>query len=318
LTRSSGSPSRTNEGFALIISLWVLVLLSVLAMSFSFFTREEAMGARNFKEETRAYYAALSAHEDALDYLSGDKDLIVDYLDENGNLLADSERPGIAAKKEDGDFEVEVAISDEESRLNINTCTPEIFRRALEYSGVPDDEINGISDSVLDWKDPDDAHHMMGAESDYYEGLPNPYKAKNGLFDSVEELLLVKGFKRDYLYKGGKDRKPLAQLFTVYGDGINVNTASKELFEILGIDSPTIDKTIEDRKLVGGLKLVPPSFAIAGVALRASTHFRVEVSARPLNGKEKVKITSVLERTAQNPKKFRILYWREGIEYSRT
>lgn len=310
--------SRREGGFALVISVWVLVLLSALAMSFSFFTKEEAMGARNFKEETRAYYAALAAHEDALKYLSGDKDLFVDFLDEDGNLLTDKERPGISGKKKEGDFEIEVIISDEESRLNINAITPETFREALEYAEVPEDEINEISDSVLDWKDADDAHHLSGAETDYYEMLASPYIAKNGPFDSVGELLLVKGFKKEYLYgTGGESQKPLSGLLTVYGEGINVNTAPKAVLEILGVDSPTIDKTIEDRKILGGLKMPPPVFALAGAGLIASKHFRIEVRARPLAGKEKVKITSVAER-AENGKRFRIIYWREGIEYGGT
>jgi len=306
--------AKGRKGFALIISLWVLVLLSVLAMSFSFFTRDEAMGARNFKEETLAYYAALSAHEEALIYLSGDKDLSIDFLDEEGNVLTDGERPGVAGKREGGDFEIDVRITDEESRLNLNTVTPEVFREALKYARVPEDEINTISDSVLDWKDPDDTHHLSGAETDYYETLSIPYIAKNGLFDSAEELLLIKGMKREYLYGEGGEEKPLSGLFTIYGDGINVNTAPREVLEILGIDSPSIDKMLEDRKILGGLKAAPPVFNVAGAGLLASRHFRVEVSARPVEGKERVKITSISERTA-NGKKFRIILWREGIDY---
>lgn len=313
--------SSDRRGFALIIVLWALALLTTLVMSFALFTRQEAMGARNFKEETGAYYAALSGYEDAVKYLAGDKDLMVDTADENGNLLTDKERDGISGEKKEGNYDIKIRVTDEESRLNINTIKPEVFRRALEYAGIPDEELDEISDSVQDWKDADDAHHLMGAESDYYESLSLPYKAKNAPLDSVEELLLVKGMKREYLYpkKEGTEKNSLGlgQIFTVYGRGLNVNTAPKAVFEILGLDSPTIDKLIEDRKIVGGLRSVPPNFALAGINLVGSLHYRIEVWAGNAGGKEKVKITSVLEREGGPAgNKFKVIYWKEGIEYS--
>lgn len=310
--------SADRQGFALIIALWVLVLLTGLVMSFAFFTKQEAMGARNFKEETHAYYAALSGYEDALKYLAGDKDPMVDTADEQGNLLTDKEREGISGEKKDGDFDISIRVTDEESRLNINTMSPELLRKALEYAGVPDEDINEVADSVQDWKDPDDAHHLMGAETGYYESLPAPYKAKNAPFDSVEELALVKGFKREYLMDQEKERPGLGRIFTVFGRGLNVNTTPKAVFELLGVDSPNIDKLLEDRKIVGGLRTVPPRFAQAGVNLVSSLHYRVEVWARRTGGKEIIKITSVLQREAgPGGNKFKVLYWKERIEYSR-
>ena len=44
------------------------------------------------------------------------------------------------------------------------------------------------------------AVRAQGAEDDYYMSLPEPYHCKNAHFDSVDELLLVKGVTPQLLY----------------------------------------------------------------------------------------------------------------------
>ncbi len=53
--------------------------------------------------------------------------------------------------------------------------------------GIPG-EITIIMDSILDWKDEDNLRRLT-AQKIHYESLPAPYKAKNGNFDTLEELL---------------------------------------------------------------------------------------------------------------------------------
>ena len=79
----------------------------------------------------------------------------------------------------------------------MNLAPEVILRNLINSLDLPGEDkdllVNTIVDSILDWKDPDDFHRLQGAESDYYQSLPHPYKAKNGNFDTVEELILVKG-----------------------------------------------------------------------------------------------------------------------------
>ena len=63
-----------------------------------------------------------------------------------------------------------------------------------------------IIDAILDWLDPDDIARPNGAEREYYSGLSHPYAPKNGPFESVEELLLVKGVTPQLLYGMDIDR----------------------------------------------------------------------------------------------------------------
>jgi general secretion pathway protein K len=82
----------------------------------------------------------------------------------------------------------------------------------------------------MDWREKGDLRRLNGAKSDYYLSLPNPYKAKNADFDTLEELLLVKGVTRELLYGDG-GKRGLIEFLTVQGktNQINVNAAPKEV-----------------------------------------------------------------------------------------
>ena len=57
-----------------------------------------------------------------------------------------------------------------------------------------------IADAMLDWIDADDQAREFGAESDYYQRLDKPYKPRNGIPETVDELLFVKGVTRELLH----------------------------------------------------------------------------------------------------------------------
>jgi len=62
--------------------------------------------------------------------------------------------------------------------------------------GLPVD----LADTIIDWVDIDDAPYPYGAESNYYNSLPNPYKSKNAAMDSINEMLLIKGITPAVFY----------------------------------------------------------------------------------------------------------------------
>jgi type II secretory pathway component PulK len=57
-----------------------------------------------------------------------------------------------------------------------------------------------LADAILDFIDEDDDPRSAGAESDYYQSLSPPYRAKNGPLRSLDELLLVSGVTPRLLY----------------------------------------------------------------------------------------------------------------------
>ncbi len=70
-----------------------------------------------------------------------------------------------------------------------------------------------IADALLDWIDADDQSREFGAEREYYQRLDKPYSPRNGIPETVDELLFVKGITRQLLYgKTGRATDELALL----------------------------------------------------------------------------------------------------------
>ena len=86
-----------------------------------------------------------------------------------------------------------------------------------------------IVDALIDWLDADnDVTGIGGAEEDYYK--PLGYDCKNGPLDSLDELLLVKGFDKELLIdKNLKDYLTIAPT-----DGkVNLNTAPVQVLNVV-------------------------------------------------------------------------------------
>jgi type II secretory pathway component PulK len=88
-------------------------------------------------------------------------------------------------------------LVDESAKLNINSAT---FDRLMKLPAMTDD----VASAIVDWRDDDNTPQNGGAENDYYLSLqPEPYYCKNAPFETVEELLMVRGMTRPLLYGTG-------------------------------------------------------------------------------------------------------------------
>jgi len=240
-----------EKGIALLMTLWVLTILMVLVLSFSFMTRTETFATLSFKDGTEKKFLAEAGIE------RGVLELFYRSLNKNQTVILEGSEvwkiDGTPYKDKLAGGEYSVSITDESGKIGINAITDtnsDILRNLLKNLGVQEEEVNTIVDSILDWKDADDLTHLNGAESDYYMSLPVPYKAKNANFDTLEELLLVKGMTSEILY-GNKEKKGIIDLLTVYSmtNKVNINAASKEvLMAIPGITSEIADSIISFRE----------------------------------------------------------------------
>ena len=144
-----------------------------------------------------------------------------------------------------GDRNCDVHIYDESGKININKITDETkqgFIKFLLALKIEEHDAEIVTDSILDWVDEDDLHHVNGAEKNYYSSLPEPYEPKNGAFEIIEELTLVKGVIPQVF-------ELLREHVTIYGAGkINVNFASKEvLLSVPDITPELVDAIIQYR-----------------------------------------------------------------------
>jgi general secretion pathway protein K len=189
-----------------------------------------------------------------------------------------------------GEGMVSLTMDEEESKININTAPAPLLQQVLTTQGADANDISVVSDSILDWIDPDDSTRPAGAESDYYLGLPHPYNAKNAPIDNLDELQLVKGVTRD-MYNGtsssdantpfpehqlGFGHAPgqapiyafgLKDVFTPYSSGkINVLTADDTVLQLIpGVDTAAAQAIETARDSDPPIRSVQGLMAAAGV-----------------------------------------------------
>jgi general secretion pathway protein K len=215
-----------RRGVALIMTLWVMILLSSIAFQFIYSVRTEINATRNLKEMVKDYYLAYAGVNLGISELINRWDF--NYIDEYGNMVfrnrgilleEDKEPP----KRDNIPLEsglISYEIEDEESKININFAPREVIWNLLRELDVEIEKRDIIADSILDWIDKNHEHRINGAEDDYYESLTNPYEAKDAPFDSINELLLVRGITKEIFDK-------LKKYVTVVGSNININTSSE-------------------------------------------------------------------------------------------
>ncbi len=172
-----------------------------------------------------------------------------------------------------GSIDCDVYLSSENGKININGLNDnnrEFFVNFLKNMDVDLSDADTITDSILDWLDPNDLTHINGAEDGYYGSLSDPYKTKDAPFYSIEELTLVKGVTSEIF-------ENINDFITVYGGkeiSVNVNIASKEVLgSIPGLPEDIVDElslyieengsigdTEELREVFWGLGVIGDSF----------------------------------------------------------
>ncbi len=227
---------RRERGAVLVMVLWVVLAMSMLAMSFSAAIRTEVDAARNVVSQKQSYYLARSGIEyviykiiESQTALSRTPRAPEEGVESLPAVLSGS----ISLKMPNGLARVE--IIDETGKINLNLAPAHLIYNLLIMVGLSEQQADGITDSIEDWRDADDAHRPNGAESEYYQSLEEPYWAKNSLFDVTEELLLVRGitpeiyFGRKAMTETGEavEYYALQKYFTTFTaiNRINVNSA---------------------------------------------------------------------------------------------
>lgn len=224
----------------------------------------------HLNQRTNMINAAVLRDRQTLDQMTGSGIhlgmalLIKDRLESESDSLQEdwADPETIAGLIEEIPFEqgaLEVKITDELSKIQINALVEfpagrqfnplqqEVwFRFASGIAALYENEeltdppeplaiINSIKD-WLDSGDDDAITGLSGAETDYYEGLDPPYACKNGPFDHLAEIQLVKGITPE-LFDGIGGSAGLSNYLTVYGaketadkkfsfpGQVNINTA---------------------------------------------------------------------------------------------
>jgi general secretion pathway protein K len=279
------------------VVLLLLGLLLTIVAEFAQAMRLEAVTATNFRSGVSETWLAEAAYQRALAEIL--PEALDHELDLKGVLVFRRSRIGAPTMPERLDVSIgpgrlSYRITDETARINLNRLSRDGLDRLLQELDVEKTERDVIVDSVQDWRDPNEEHRLNGAESDYYLGLSPPYRSKNADFDSIDELLQVRGVTRAILY--GRGEIPgLAEFVTIAGNGgINVNTASPlVLRSALGLAQAEVDLLIA-RRPYADLTTLPPGLR-RGTQRTTSDTFRIEAWAGGATPAGRV-LTAVVER----------------------
>jgi DNA uptake protein ComE-like DNA-binding protein len=201
--QSDGKPRALQKGSVLVGLLWVLALLAVTVTSVLYTARMDLMVTKNYADSIQAHYLAIAGAEKA-------KALIFHEATErkrserhHTGALYDSSEHFKDVELGRGKFRVIrqgsreeggliYGISDEESRLNVNTAGVEELRKL--YGMTPESAA-----AILDWHDDNNEVTPGGAEAEYYATLRRPYVPRNSTIQTAREMLLVRGVTPELL-----------------------------------------------------------------------------------------------------------------------
>jgi general secretion pathway protein K len=254
-------PSRIahERGAALIVVLWILIFMAVVAFDFSAAVREDGTMTHRYSDEVQGYYLAVAGFERGLyDLLSQPSGRVIQQDQQRSDLFDGNWR-----EENLGAGIFRVRLVDEGGKIAINRVDEITLHRILTNLGVEENQKNILVDSIMDWRDPDDLHRTNGAENEYYLSLSPSYTAKNGPFDSVEDLLWVRGMTSTLFFgatageegQGAKTQQiGLREIFTVDSptDRVNLRTASAAVIHaLMGIPLEKTRAFVEERKKLG-------------------------------------------------------------------
>ncbi len=303
--------TKNERGFALLMVLLVLALVAVVSAEFAYSMRLEAAAVRAYKNGIIGNHLAETALEQAIREIVADTPFVVEEDDGLLTFYTADRRPLPRLRREKAEFgggRYSYRITDEEARLNVNTSAPDRIDRLLQTLGLEKEVRDTIVDSIQDWRDPDEAHRLNGAESDdYYLKLPVPYRARNANIESITELLQIKGIT-PAIYNGTKDRPGLAALVTARGAGqVNMNTAGPAVLSALGLSTAEITEIMQARHNAGPYTS-PARFSGRTLSVATQT-FRVEAEGI-VDDRVVARLTAIVQRkTDGDPPSAVVLEW---------
>ncbi|MBN2314616.1 MAG: general secretion pathway protein GspK [Sedimentisphaerales bacterium] len=185
-----------TKGTILIVTIWVVLVLAGLALVFARSMRVAAIVSANHvasleaeciasggSQYAKAKLAASTEEEDA-DLMESDPYEAMQIGEGYCWLL----RPNL-----EDDRELDYGLTDESGKINLNSASEEML---LKLPGMTAE----LAASIIDWRDEDSEITAGGAEDETYILLSEPYNCKNADFETVEEILLVKGASEELLY----------------------------------------------------------------------------------------------------------------------
>lgn len=287
---------KQQKGIVLVIVLWMLVVLIMMVTAYSRMMRTETMLIANLVRSAQANALAEAGVNQAIVEL---------YKPEFERTQKTS---GANYKYPLHGEMVKVRIQAEVGKIDLNSARSELLIGLLQSVNVPEQEQLPLAQAILDWRDKDNLARSEGAEDSYYENAGFKYAAKDGLFNSIDELLLVKGFTSELYHK-------IRPALTIYSHnaGVNPQSAPKEV--LLAIPSMTeteVESYIASRNALDepGQSVLFPGIDPKYLLKRKGTVFLITSEARINNTLARINAVISLRRNGKQP--YSIIAWQNA------
>jgi Type II secretion system (T2SS), protein K len=244
--------TRSSSGFALLLVLWTLVILSTIALTLAASVGTEVHASQEAWNELQAERLAKAGHEFAA------------YLETRGvgtanedlaGLRVDPMIPGLKYRVSVDGGTVDVVFEGENGKFDLAAASEEdraeFFARATGES----DRGREITAAIADWMDPDDDLRLFGAESAQY--LTRGYRPRNAALGAAD-LFLINGMRPDDFLptiNGSSEtpevRQPLTRAISSVPSGnlVNPNYALPVVLRSLaGMTDQFLSRILESRQ----------------------------------------------------------------------
>jgi len=171
----------SKRGIALIMVLWISVLLSLVAASFTRTSRTEVNLTRNLVENARAEALADAAVNRAVMGLFN--------RPSQGGFRVD----GTVYRWRFGDADILFRVEDEGGKVDINAASAGLLRKLMKALDASPKVSRELAAAILDFRDFDHDPENGGAEDRDYRQANLLQGAKDAPFEMIEELQQVIG-----------------------------------------------------------------------------------------------------------------------------
>lgn len=249
-----------NKGFALVLVLWVLALLTIMAGSFAVSMRRETAIIRGIKDNAQALAMAeaglaiaqirLLEQEPTLRWLANGSTYELEFPEGQAG------EPGW----------VRIKMLDEAGKIDINAADQVLLQSVMSHA--PADAVlqSKLVNAILDWRDDDDLVRVDGAEAKEYAEAGLGYKPANKPFKAIEDLQRV-------LNMNAQVYQWLEDLVTVHSGQkqVDANVASREVLQVLPeTDAGAVNNLLSARQ-TGNLPATAELPANTGAAASGQT-----------------------------------------------
>jgi type II secretory pathway component PulK len=211
-----------NDGVVLLTVIWIMTILSIMALSMSRTIRADITLTRYTVAKLRAdalawagvLYSMDQIREDTQDKDSSQFDTMLACgirLEDGQSLEEIFEKIALKGGYFDVGYRDMSGFQDEERKINLNAITirnDSVLIHLIMLLGYGEEQARTIAVSVIDWHDADEA--------------PDRPRSKNRPFENIEELLLVEGVSPEIYSR----MKEFVTVFPVKALELKINPAT--------------------------------------------------------------------------------------------